>query len=166
MPVEAGHQQRSLCTIGRGLVDIRVGGQQQLDALVAKKNGPPQLSSVVISASTTSDADTRCAEDLRAAEAAGKERVRVEATKLTRLGASSLGTAHILELGGLRGVAVRGFLNTMLLLARSKTPQSVHASIDAAMPAMLSALENGPRSWTHAEVTEALRAARALTPPA
>lgn len=61
------------------------------------------------------------------------EESRKEAAALSRRDdIFQLGTAHIVAVDGLRGAAVRAFLSTVFLLARTRTPTRVFGEIDGA----------------------------------
>ena len=60
------------------------------------------------------------------------EEVRDETVKLMKQGAFRLGTAHVVLLGGLTGSAVRAFMSTVMLLARSPAPNKVFGEAEPA----------------------------------
>jgi hypothetical protein len=71
------------------------------------------------------------------------------------------GTAHVIMLPGLPGIATRAFLSTVFLLARSVTPTKVFADARAASAWLVPLLSQGGReAWT---VEEMLAAVAELT---
>jgi hypothetical protein len=70
-------------------------------------------------------------------------------------------TAHVILLGGLAGSAVRAFLSTTMLVARSKTPTKVFGDTAAAAKWMSGQLAEGAERWTFAELHGLLERARA-----
>lgn len=83
----------------------------------------------------------------------------VEATKrsLARVEAWRTGTANVVLLEGLAGVAVRSFLNTINLLTRAKRPVRTFSDLASATRWMYEHLEGHPsRTWREGPLLEAL----------
>ena len=80
------------------------------------------------------------------------QEARDEVTRLTRSPMFLLGTAQIILVQGLAGVAVRAFLSTSFLLARNKTPNKVFGDLDFGIDWLLGRLREGPVAWTRPEL--------------
>lgn len=80
------------------------------------------------------------------------QEARDEVTRLTRTPMFHLGTAQIILVQGLAGVAVRAFLSTSFLLARNKTPNKVFGDVDFGVDWLLGRLREGPVAWTRPEL--------------
>lgn len=76
------------------------------------------------------------------------EEVRAEATRHSqRYAPFRAAAAHVICIKGFRGIAVRSFMSTMILLARPVTPAKVFDSMDSASNWLLTYLQ--PReSWS------------------
>lgn len=79
--------------------------------------------------------------------------VRKSVADLTKEAEGQLGTAHVIEAGGLVGVTTRTFLSTVQLLTRSKTPEKTFDSIDSALGWWLDCLNADPQCphWSEDE---------------
>jgi hypothetical protein len=64
-----------------------------------------------------------------------------------------LGTAHVILIPGLAGTAVRAFIQTILLVSRSKAPNKVFKSVDESVLWMAPRL--APHGWTSREIQTA-----------
>jgi hypothetical protein len=73
--------------------------------------------------------------------------VRDEAIKITGDG-KDVGAAHVILFTGLRGVATRTFLSTMLLVGRPATPTKVFDGVAAAASWLAPLLSVGGVQWT------------------
>ncbi len=81
--------------------------------------------------------------------------VREEAVKLNRDPTLfRLGIADAVLVSGLVGVAVRAFLSTVALLARSKVPSRVCASLADAEEWLLPQLTRGDQSWVSGDMVK------------
>jgi hypothetical protein len=80
------------------------------------------------------------------------QEARDEVTRLTRTPMFHLGTAQIILVGGLAGVAVRAFLSTSVLVARPSTPTKVFAQLDPGIDWIEGRLREGPVSWTRGDL--------------
>lgn len=91
------------------------------------------------------DGTPRFSEDARAktAEVSGRERF------------VSRGTAYVVLLDGLRGIATRAFLNTVFLRGRPRSPTQVFTTLEAAAPWLAGRLGE---DWTAAEIHEVAHA--------
>ena len=87
------------------------------------------------------------------------QEARDEVTRLTRTPMFHLGTAQIILVGGLAGVAVRAFLSTSVLVARPSTPTKVFAQLDPGIDWILARLHEGPVSWTRGDLAAFLNRA-------
>jgi hypothetical protein len=88
--------------------------------------------------------------------------VREEATELVKQNVSRLGTAHVITIDGLRGVAVRGFLSTILLLGRGGTSGKVFGSVEQAHPfALERLLRSDDIAWDEGSIASVTTAALA-----
>jgi hypothetical protein len=87
------------------------------------------------------------------------QEARDEVTRLTRTPMFHLGTAQIILVGGLAGVAVRAFLSTSVLVARPSTPTKVFAQLDPGIDWILARLHEGPVSWTRGDLSAFLNRA-------
>lgn len=84
------------------------------------------------------------------------DEVRTEAARHIRRQAPwRAGAAHVIRLTGMRGVAVRAFLNTVVLVASPSAPTRVFADLDTAAPWLAPLLPGDP--WTAAQVLAALQ---------
>jgi hypothetical protein len=80
--------------------------------------------------------------------------VRQAAADYSREGAHTVGTAHVILVGGLLGSSVRAFLSTAMLLGRPPNPTKVFATLDAAGRWMAqNLLERSSERWSAAELT-------------
>ena len=77
------------------------------------------------------------------------QEVRDEVARLTSSPMFHLGTAQIILVDGLAGVAVRAFLSTAFLLSRAKAPNKVFGDLRRGIDWMHARLGDGPVSWTH-----------------
>lgn len=68
----------------------------------------------------------------------------------------SLGSAHLILLGGLAGTAVRTFLNTVVLIAKPTAPLRVFAEKGAAVVWMHTQLSKAPEAWLNNEIRQAM----------
>jgi hypothetical protein len=84
--------------------------------------------------------------------------VREEAARLSAEGDRDAGAAHVILLGGLRGVATRTFISTAILVGRSKSPTKVFDSFKPAAEWLAPLISRGGITWTPAEL-EAFEAA-------
>lgn len=75
------------------------------------------------------------------------QEVRDEVARLTSSPMFQLGTAQIILVEGLAGVAVRAFLNTAFLLSRAKSPNKVFGDLGYGVDWMHGRLREGPVSW-------------------
>lgn len=83
--------------------------------------------------------------------------VREEATAPTRRKLTKLGVTHIIMFSAFKGVAVRGFIGTMLLLARSTVETRVYGNFAEALPFMCTALgASSEQAWTQARLLATL----------
>jgi pimeloyl-ACP methyl ester carboxylesterase len=81
------------------------------------------------------------------------EEVRAEAAKIRGdANLSSLGVAQVVLVTGLAGVAARGFLSTVTLLARAARPDKVFSELRSAAAWLAPKLAAGGEAWTAAEV--------------
>ncbi len=80
------------------------------------------------------------------------QQVRDEVTRLTRQSMFTLGTTQIILVQGFAGVAVRAFLNTSLLVSRTKTPNKVCGDVATGVAWMDSRLREGPVAWTRGDL--------------
>ena len=67
-----------------------------------------------------------------------------------------LGTAHLIRLEGMAGVAVRAFLSTVKLLSKTPAPVGVFSKAEEALLWTLDRLRGSPERWTYVELKEAL----------
>jgi hypothetical protein len=65
---------------------------------------------------------------------------------------SPLGVAEVVLVTGLSGVAARGFLSTVALIARAARPQKVFADLTSAAEWLAPKLSAGGEGWTPAEI--------------
>lgn len=75
------------------------------------------------------------------------QEVRDEVTRLTRTPMFHLGTAQIILVQGLAGVAVRAFLATSFILSRTKIPNKVFGDLDFGVDWLHGRLCEGPVEW-------------------
>jgi hypothetical protein len=75
------------------------------------------------------------------------------------------GAAHVVEVGGLAGAAVRAFLSTVLLLARPARPNKVFADITPAATWLLPHLWRAGEAWSVADVVAAAEEVRGRAAP-
>ncbi len=75
------------------------------------------------------------------------QEVRDEVTRMTRTPMFHLGTAQIILVQGLAGVAVRAFLSTSFLLSRTKIPNKVFGDLDFGVDWLHGRLCEGPADW-------------------
>ena len=75
------------------------------------------------------------------------QEVRDEVARLTSSPMFHLGTAQIVLVQGLAGVAVRAFLSTALLVSRAKAPNKVFGDLDYGVDWMHARLREGPVPW-------------------
>jgi len=68
--------------------------------------------------------------------------------------------AHTVLVGGLRGVAVRAFVQTFVLLGRPPRPTKVFSSVEDVGVWIADQLAKSPHDWTPARVVEAHRLAQ------
>jgi hypothetical protein len=81
------------------------------------------------------------------------EEIRAETTRLTaEPTTATLGVADVILLGGLAGVAVRTFINTVNLLGRTTRPHKVFSEVAPAAAWLGPKLSAGPERWTSADV--------------
>jgi hypothetical protein len=80
------------------------------------------------------------------------EQVRDETVKLTKQGYFRLGAAHLILVGGLTGTAVRAFMSTVLLLARSPAPNKVFGEPETAAAWLAPLLAQGAEPWSSAQL--------------
>jgi hypothetical protein len=91
------------------------------------------------------------------------DEVRSEMVKLIRdPRIQGQGSAHVVEVAGLSGTAVRAFLSTVLLMGRPAAPHKVFGSLGAGAAWLASVLSKVGQAWTTAEI---LKAAAAVTAP-
>ena len=76
------------------------------------------------------------------------QEVRDEVARLTATPMFHLGTAQIILVQGLAGVAVRAFLSTAFLVSRAKAPNKVFGDLTYGIDWMHARLREGPVSWT------------------
>ena len=91
------------------------------------------------------------------------EEVRDETIKLMKQGSFRLGTAHVVLLGGLTGSAVRAFMSTVTLLARSPVPNKVFGEPEAAAAWLAPLLAQGAEAWSPVELVALVKQAIAGT---
>ncbi len=82
------------------------------------------------------------------------QEVRDEVARLTSSPMFHLGTAQIILVEGLAGVAVRAFLNTAFLLSRAKAPNKVFGDLGYGIEWMHARLREGPVSWVRDELAD------------
>lgn len=88
--------------------------------------------------------------------------VRDEAVRLRKMPSHyTLGTAHVVLVTGLAGAAVRAFMGTVILMARSPTPSKVFGDIDSAVRWFTPILARGRSAWTAADLADTLNAVAA-----
>jgi hypothetical protein len=80
------------------------------------------------------------------------EQVRDETVKLMKQADFRLGTAHLVLMGGLTGTAVRAFMSTVMLLARSPTPNKVFGDPGTATAWLAPLLAQGAEPWSSAQL--------------
>ncbi len=80
------------------------------------------------------------------------QEVRDEVTRMTRTPMFHFGTAQIILVQGLAGVAVRAFLSTSFLLARTKIPNKVFGDLNFGVDWMHGRLCEGPIEWKRDEI--------------
>ncbi len=76
------------------------------------------------------------------------QEVRDEVARLTSSPMFHLGTAQIILVDGLAGVAVRAFLSTAFLISRTKAPNKVFGDLGYGVDWMHARLEDGPVAWS------------------
>lgn len=92
------------------------------------------------------------------------DEVRAEAARHSRRSAPwRLATAHVIEFSGLRGIAVRSFMSTMLLLGRPQVPTKVFDKVEAAAPWLVPYLPTGDE-WTRERFLWVYEMARGAAP--
>lgn len=67
-----------------------------------------------------------------------------------------LGTAHLIYLEGMAGVAVRAFLSTVKLLSKTPAPVGVFSKAEEALLWALDRLRGSRERWTYVELKDAL----------
>lgn len=93
------------------------------------------------------------------------EQVREEGGKMVRGSAKcTAASAHIIELGGLAGVATRAFISTLLLIGRSRSPAKVFKDVHEAAPWYVEQLAANGTRWTVADVGELYRVLKSHAP--
>ncbi len=93
--------------------------------------------------------------------------VREELVKMMRSRAMfSLGTAHVILVGGMAGSAVRAFLSTVMLLARPPAPNRVFGTAVETVAWLHGRLGGTAAQWTANELRDALEDARRGREPA
>ncbi len=81
------------------------------------------------------------------------EQVREEGAKMVRgAGKCTAASAHIIEVGGLAGVASRAFISTLLLVGRSRVPAKVFKDVPEATPWYLAQLATTGTAWSVADI--------------
>jgi len=89
------------------------------------------------------------------------ERVRRLAAELTADPALfRIARSHTVLVGGMRGVAIRAFVQTFILLGRPPRPTKVFSAVEQAATWIADQLAKGSHSWTPARVVEAHRLAQ------
>lgn len=89
------------------------------------------------------------------------EPVRDELVKIMKQGTTyTLGTAHLILVGGMAGSAVRAFLSTAMLLARPKVPNRVFGTVADAAVWVHERLGGAGAQWTVNELRDALEDAK------
>lgn len=84
--------------------------------------------------------------------------------ELVKLGKShsifTLGSAHIILVGGMAGSAVRAFLSTVFLISRPQAPNRVFGSIAEAVTWLHGRLGGSQAQWTGNELRDAIEQAK------
>jgi hypothetical protein len=85
------------------------------------------------------------------------QEVRDEVTRMTRTPMFHLGTAQIILVQGLAGVAVRAFLSTSFLLSRTKIPNKVFGDLGFGVDWLHGRLCDGPIDWKRDDVYDFIK---------
>ncbi|MGB1012584.1 MAG: hypothetical protein ACPG4T_00510 [Nannocystaceae bacterium] len=90
------------------------------------------------------------------------ERVRRLAAELTAdPELFRIARSHTVLVGGMRGVAIRAFIQTFILLGRPPRPTKAFSAVEQAASWIAEQLAKSPHRWTPARVLEAHRLAQA-----